>query len=248
MCTSIILFRKSHDWPLIIASNRDESLNRKSLLPGRYWNKYPYIVGGKDLKKNGSWIGVSNNKIVSIIHNRETNKLKKKFISRGKLVLEVLKYNNIEYAVKYLKNIEKENFDNFNLFISSIKKCFWIKNDNKYKKIIVKELDEGLHILTGKDYKDKKDKKYAYYFKLFNSLDYPNPTTNNWNEWIFHLNKNHCEMKNNQKICFINKKNNYGTISSSLIAIPNGEKTNKRLIFKYKDFYSKNNSYIDIKI
>ena len=56
MCTSIILFRKSHDWPLIIASNRDESLNRKSLLPGRYWNKYPYIVGGKDLKKNGSWI------------------------------------------------------------------------------------------------------------------------------------------------------------------------------------------------
>ena len=55
MCTSIILFRKSHDWPLIIASNRDESLNRKSLLPGRYWNKNPYILGGKDLKKNGSW-------------------------------------------------------------------------------------------------------------------------------------------------------------------------------------------------
>ena len=248
MCTSIVLFRKSHNWPLIIASNRDESLKRQSLLPGRHWNKYPNILGGKDLKKNGSWIGINDNKIVSIMHNRKPNQIKKKFKSRGKLILEVLKYKNIESAIKYFKHLKKENFDNFNLFIASVKKCFWVKNDNKYKNIIVKELNEGLHILTGKDYKDKKDTKYTYYYKLFNSLDYPNPKTNNWNEWIFHLNKNHFGMKDSQKICFIDKKNNYGTISSSLIAIPDGEKTNERLIFKYKDFYSKNNSYTNIKI
>ena len=248
MCTSVVLFRKSHDWPLIVASNRDESLNRQSLLPGRHWSKYPYVIGGKDLKKNGSWIGVNDSKILSIVHNREPNKIKKKYISRGRLVLEVLKYKNIENAIKYFNNLKKENFDNFNLFIASIKKCFWIKNDNKNNKIIVKELKEGLHILTGNDYGDKKDKKYVYYNNLFNSLEYPNPTTNSWDKWTYHLNTNHYDMKNNEKICFINKKNNYGTISSSLIAIPNEKKTNKRLIFKYKDFYSKNNTYFDIKI
>ena len=50
MCTSIILFRKKNLWPVIIGTNRDERLDRKSLFPNRYWKeKYPNIhvtVGG----------------------------------------------------------------------------------------------------------------------------------------------------------------------------------------------------------
>ena len=54
MCTSIILFRKKNLWPVIIGTNRDERLDRKSLIPDRHWKKkYPNIVGGKDLEKNG---------------------------------------------------------------------------------------------------------------------------------------------------------------------------------------------------
>ena len=30
MCTSVILYRKEHPWPLIIGSNRDEKLSRKT--------------------------------------------------------------------------------------------------------------------------------------------------------------------------------------------------------------------------
>ena len=82
MCTSIILFRKKNLWPVIIGTNRDERLDRKSLFPNRHWKKkYPNIVGGKDLEKNGSWIGVNDFGITAIIHNRKPDKelIKKKF-------------------------------------------------------------------------------------------------------------------------------------------------------------------------
>ena len=49
MCTSIILYRKSDPWPIIIGSNRDEKLDRESIFPGRHWNQYPNIVAGKDI-------------------------------------------------------------------------------------------------------------------------------------------------------------------------------------------------------
>ena len=84
MCTSIILFRKKNLWPVIIGTNRDERLDRKSLFPSRHWKKkYPNIVGGKDLEKHGSWIGVNDFGITAIIHNRKTDKefVKKKEFS-----------------------------------------------------------------------------------------------------------------------------------------------------------------------
>ena len=93
MCTSIILYRKSNPWPIIIGSNRDENLDRASTFPGRHWSHYPNIIAGKDLQKKGSWIGVNDHGIIAIIHNRIPNKILDKFnYSRGNIVLEILKF------------------------------------------------------------------------------------------------------------------------------------------------------------
>ena len=87
MCTSIVLFRKKNLWPVIIGTNRDERLDRKSLFPDRYWKeKFSNIVGGKDLEKQGSWIGVNDFGIAAIIHNRKFNK-KRKNSNHSRLVL-----------------------------------------------------------------------------------------------------------------------------------------------------------------
>ena len=45
--------------------------------------KYPNIVGGKDLEKNGFWIGVNDFSITAIIHNKKTDK---EFIKKRILV------------------------------------------------------------------------------------------------------------------------------------------------------------------
>ena len=72
MCTSIILFRKDHEWPLIIGSNRDEKLNRKSRFPDRHWLKtYPQIIGGLMKKNKVHGWELNNDQLVAIIHNRK---------------------------------------------------------------------------------------------------------------------------------------------------------------------------------
>ena len=249
MCTSIILFRKKNLWPVIIGTNRDERLDRKSLFPNRHWKKkYPNIVGGKDLEKNGSWIGVNDFGITAIIHNRKPDKeFVKKKNSRGKIVLETLRHSSIKDALKYISSIDKNNYNSFNLLLAAYNECYWIKHDIKVENLLIKKLDEGLSVITDEDLNDKKNRKINFYYKLFSDSKIPNPSNNNWNDWIKNLtNTQPNQLKDNEKICFINKKINYGTKSSSLISLPNKKINNKNIVFKSTNSFPTIDSYIDI--
>ena len=249
MCTSIILFRKSSSWPVIIGSNRDEHLNRKSMFPGRHWKKeYPNVVGGKDLKKKGSWIGINDNGLVALIHNRLSDKKDSLFkYSRGKIVLEVLKNNSIKNALEYITSINPKDYNYFNLFIADFKNCYFIKHNDRKNNFKFTQIKEGLSIMTDKDINEKNDKKINYYYNLFSSSKIPNPSIEDWANWKKNLSQNDKKtLVNFEKICFIDKKSNYGTRSSSLIALPN-YKINKKIIFKSTKSFPRKNNYIDVK-
>ena len=249
MCTSIILFRKSHIWPVIIGSNRDENLNRLSKFPGRHWLKqYPHIVAGKDEEKKGSWIGINDYGLVAIIHNRKLDgKVINNNYSRGQIILEILNNSSIEGALKYISVFNRFKYNNFNLLIANYNKCYLIKHDIKDKNLIIQQIDEGLSIITDKDLNDKNDKKINFYYKLFLSLQTPNPSLNNWDIWKENLTNFHSDqLKNNQKICFINHQFNYGTRSSSLIAIPNITKSNNKIVFQSTSSFPTKNNYVNV--
>ena len=172
MCTSIILFRKKNLWPVIIGSNRDERLDRKSLFPGRNWKKkYPNIVGGKDLEKQGSWIGVNDFGITAIIHNRKLDKkLVEKKNSRGIIILETLKHSSIKKSLKYISSIDKNNYNSFNLLVANYNECYWIKNDINVDNLVIKKLNYGTKSssLIGLPNKKKNDQNIV--FKTTNSF------------------------------------------------------------------------------
>ena len=250
MCTSIVLFNKSKKWPVIIGSNRDESLNRGSKFPSRHWKKhYPNIIAGKDEEKKGSWIGVNDNGLVAIIHNRKLDLNVERKTSRGKVILEILKYTKVNDSLKYLKDLDRYNYNNFNLLIASYCECYWIKHDINNNHLIIQKIEKGLSIITDKDLNDRNDKKIDFYFQLFSSLNIPSPSENNWEIWKENLTNHDIDfLQDNQKICFTNHEFNYGTRSSSLIAIPNPKKTNEKLVFKSTNTYPTKNNYIDVKI
>ena len=54
------------------------------------------------------------------------------------------------------------------------------------------------------------------------------------------------KLKDDEKICFVNKKINYGTKSSSLISLPNKRINNKNIVFKSTNSFPTIDSYIDI--
>ena len=49
MCTLVLLSRPGHAWPLLVAANRDESLERPWRPPAAHWPDRPGVVGGLDL-------------------------------------------------------------------------------------------------------------------------------------------------------------------------------------------------------
>ena len=209
MCTSVILFRKDHYWPLIIGSNRDEKFSRKSKFPARHWpNLYPQIIGGFDIEKKGSWIAINDFGLVAIMHNRKLNKnnsLIKK--SRGHLILELLNFNKIVNAINFLKKTNQSIYNGFNILIGDKSNCFWCKHDSVDKEIVITEVNEGLSILTDKDLNNLNDKKTNHYLKKFSQAPVPEPNNNEWLSWELLLSTDKIDDQEypEEAICFNNK-------------------------------------------
>jgi len=70
MCTLVILRRPAHEWPLILAANRDEMAGRPWKPPGRHWPDRPEVVGGIDLESGGSWLARNDHGVVAAVLNR----------------------------------------------------------------------------------------------------------------------------------------------------------------------------------
>ena len=255
MCTSVILFRKEHPWPLIIGSNRDENLFRKSYFPARHWLKSsPQIIGGYDLEKKGSWLSINDYGLVSIIHNRKLerdNKIKKK--SRGEIILNILNFDNINDSIDYLQNLNQSIYNGFNIIVSDKSNCYWGKHISVNNKIKIEEIREGFSILTNNNLNDLKDKKINYYLNKFSQSSVPDPDNHNWISWEHLLATDKIDDQNfpEEAICFFDKKNNFGTRSSALIAISNSISVNKLknpIVFRATQEPPNISNFIDVEL
>jgi uncharacterized protein with NRDE domain len=108
--------------------NRDEFYNRPSLSL-HWWNDIPSILAGKDLQRQGTWLGVSNNgKIAAITNYREMEDVTLKTTSRGDLVKDYLAQDSsIENFTSYLKN-EATQFSGFNLMYGTFDNLHYFTN------------------------------------------------------------------------------------------------------------------------
>ena len=248
MCTLLILYRPLHKWPLIIAGNRDEMKNRPSLSPGKHWVSDKNIIAGKDLTAGGSWLGINNRGLIATILNRP-NSLgpnKEKF-SRGDIIINILKNKDIKMALAYIKLLDSTNWKPFNLFIANNKNAYWIKSNGK-NKVAINLISEGRHFLDSHDLNSKTSDRYNNNINKFNSLKDPDPDKSEWKEWIDFL---ACTSHpKNKPLAAMNisdsYNNNYGTLSSSIIALPSDnelKKNNKPIFLFNKTTPDKNNFY-----
>ena len=64
MCTVVLLIRPGHAWPLVLAANRDEMLNRAWDPPAAHWPDQPDVIAGRDRSGGGTWMGVNRAGVV----------------------------------------------------------------------------------------------------------------------------------------------------------------------------------------
>jgi len=67
MCTVILLHRPGLAWPVMVAANRDERLDRAWDPPGPYW---PGLIGGRDRLAGGTWMAVNRHGVMAAVLNR----------------------------------------------------------------------------------------------------------------------------------------------------------------------------------
>jgi|GEM_PF-5933027 len=71
LCTLFILRRPGHDWPLLLAANRDEVRHRPAEPPARHWPDRPGVVAALDRTGGGSWLGVNDQALVAAVMDRK---------------------------------------------------------------------------------------------------------------------------------------------------------------------------------
>lgn len=92
MCTIIAAVGLSRQWPVLLATVRDESIERPWQAPAAHWREHhPEIIGGLDLQSGGTWLALdTDHHRASFLVNR-TERVTGESRSRGDLPLIALR-------------------------------------------------------------------------------------------------------------------------------------------------------------
>lgn len=145
MCLIVFSYKKHPQFNLIFAANRDEFYNRSSQ-QAQFWEDYPYILAGKDLKSGGTWMGITKEgRFAAITNYRDLSESNKEDTSRGHLVLDFLK-SSVD-PEEYASDVHEKgaSYNGFNLIVGNpAERLFYISN----QKEDIAEIQPGLHGLS----------------------------------------------------------------------------------------------------
>jgi uncharacterized protein with NRDE domain len=153
MCTLAIYFKAFADYPIVVAANRDEYLARPALPPVTL-DETPHIVGGKDLRASGTWLGINEHGLVAGLLNRRngTSENDPNLRSRGLLCLDALRCSTAAKAAEFVAGQSGRDYNPFNLLIASREAAFVAYN--RWGTLEVVSLTPGVHLLTNLDVDD----------------------------------------------------------------------------------------------
>lgn len=220
MCTLVILRRPGHDWPLILAANRDEMAGRPWKPPARHWPDRPETVGGIDLESGGSWLARNDDGVVAAILNRMgTLGPAPGKRSRGELVLEATDHPDAGAAAMALADLDPAAWRPFNMMVADNSSAWWLASREGAREVVVERVPEGLSMLTARELNDPTSPRIELYRPLFEDSETPDPAGDDWGEWPVLMASRQTATDAFGAMTIVSD-GGFGTLSSSLIALP----------------------------
>lgn len=147
MCTIVALFGMRTDFPLVLATNRDEFYARETLGPGRIL-RAPVTVGGLDLRARGTWMGVTRQGLfVGVTNQRTLTAPDPQKRSRGELVMNALKLQKPKAIAEALTALDGREYNSFNLMFGTAEALYVAYGREAQREIEVTQVQKGLHVL-----------------------------------------------------------------------------------------------------
>jgi hypothetical protein len=230
MCTVVLLVRAGHRWPLLLAGNRDEVVSRPWSAPARHWPDQPDVVGGLDRFAGGTWLALSDAGVVACLLNRAPAAMARTGVaSRGRLVLEALRHATAEKAASTIAGADLDRYPPFNLIVGDRRGAFLVQHALPAKRLV--SLPDGPSMISGSDLDDQSHVRIARHLPALRSAPPPDPDRADWTSWISILKRGPAERR--EDAMTIPCKEGYGTVSSAIIALPDGGARRRRPVFLF---------------
>ncbi len=228
MCTVVVLRRPDHDWPILLAANRDEMADRPWRAPARHWPDRANVRAGIDEFAGGTWLGVNDEGVVAgILNRRESLGPDPRLRTRGELVLEALDHADAADAVAALADLDGHGYRSFNMVVADNRDAFWLRSLGAIAggRVEVHELPDGLAMLTAHDLDDRVSARTRTYLPRFRAAPAPDPGSGagvgDWAAWEKLLAaRDHAPDADAGEAMTVVTDFGFGTLSSSLIALP----------------------------
>ena len=128
MCLVLFAYKVHPSYNLIVAANRDEFYNRATA-SAHYWEDDSTILAGRDLEKQGTWMGISKEGRFSALTNyRDPSESLEGKRSRGELVANALKYSGEIRDYMQTLSFARERYPGYNLLAGDQKELYYYSN------------------------------------------------------------------------------------------------------------------------
>ena len=215
MCTVVLLIRPEHAWPLILAANRDEMLERAWDPPAAHWPDQPDTIAGRDRSAGGTWMGVNGAGVAAAVLNRPGSlgpAAGKR--SRGELPLLALAHDTAAEAAAAITGLDAAGWRSFNLVLADRSGAIFIRGlGHGHPQAL--PLAAGLHMVTAHDPDDPESPRVARHLVRFRDANPPRP--DNWGAWRDILADRSGPAGEQINVV---PRGGFGTVCSSLLAIP----------------------------
>ena len=140
MCLILLAWKRSRDYPLVVAANRDE-FHARPAAPAAFWDDRPGILAGRDLEARGTWMGVSRSGKFAAVTNYRGAREPRAAESRGALVARFLE--NGHRPSQYIDALTPRAsfYSGFNLLVADGEELWWMSNRGGEPR----RLEPGIH-------------------------------------------------------------------------------------------------------
>ncbi|MCC6784744.1 MAG: NRDE family protein [Planctomycetes bacterium] len=120
MCLLIVLAGIDPDWPVIVASNRDEERARGAAPPGLFVGTQHRMLSPRDRRAGGTWLAVSERRLFAGLTNLSASPRRAGARTRGALPHLALDAADVAEAVALVREeLARAVYDGFQLVLSS---------------------------------------------------------------------------------------------------------------------------------
>ncbi|MFL5318695.1 MAG: NRDE family protein, partial [Myxococcaceae bacterium] len=123
MCTLFVAWKQHPRFPLLVAANRDENLQRPASGP-RLWPGAQPFVAPVDEQAGGSWVGLNARRVFCAITNRYLTTRYPERRSRGEIVTEVLRLPSADAIWKRMQRLDPRSYNAFHLLYADADRAF----------------------------------------------------------------------------------------------------------------------------